>query len=267
MYDKTTEAWSATTASDAVGAALKDALALAKAEGEMVDAAWAIIENLVAENLKVLDGDFETKINATDGLQVTYNGNQLFKVNPSTGIIYFGEHFWYDPTDGKIHTPSDKTVINTDGSIEAVGGSFSGKITVNNVPFQPLAAGTFSYNTSLVVLSTKNISSVTRTAEGNYHVELANPPKVKANLAADGYSYIDVFVVANSANTFSSGFNHPLFCNPNWLRNYVDGRLPLSGGYATLEYVDLYFIDNNNDQLLDPHATQFYLFSTETLYE
>lgn len=267
IYDQVSGSWSLSTASDLVGAALKDALALAKAEGNMVDAAWAIIENLVAESLKVLDGDFETRINDTDGMIILYNGNQLFKVNPTNGIIYFGQHFWYDPSDGKIHTPNDKTVINTDGTIEAVGGSFSGKITVNNVPFQPLAAGTFSYNTSLVVLSTKNISSVTRTAEGNYHVELANPPKVKANLAADGYSYIDIFVVANTASTFSTGFNHAMHCNPNWLRNYVDGRLPLSGGYATLEYVDLYFIDNDNDQLLDPHATQFYLFSTETLYE
>lgn len=61
-----------------------------------------------------------------------YDGKMLWKVDPLTGKIYFGEHFWYDPSDGAIHTPNDKTVIKADGTIEAVDGSFSGDVHANS---------------------------------------------------------------------------------------------------------------------------------------
>jgi len=60
----------------------------------------------------------------------------LFKVDIANGKVYFGEHFWYDPTDGSIHTPNDKTVIKADGTIEAVGGSFSGDVLANSGVFK-----------------------------------------------------------------------------------------------------------------------------------
>ena len=59
-------------------------------------------------------------------------------------------------------------------------------------------------------------------------------------------------------------FTNPEIMSINWLRNYVDGRLTVSGGYATVTYATLYFIDNNSDQLIDPNAAQFFLFATET---
>jgi hypothetical protein len=66
---------------------------------------------------------------------VMYNSDVLFKVDPSTGKIYFGTHFWYDPSDGKIHTPNDKTIINADGTIEAVDGVFSGEVQATSGSF------------------------------------------------------------------------------------------------------------------------------------
>jgi hypothetical protein len=65
-----------------------------------------------------------------------YNGRPLFVVDPTSGIIYFGEHFWYDPSDGAIHTPNNKTVIRADGTIEAVNGRFSGDVIANSGVFK-----------------------------------------------------------------------------------------------------------------------------------
>lgn len=67
---------------------------------------------------------------------VLYDGRPIFVVEPDTGKIYFGEHFWYDPSDGAIHTPNDKTVINADGTIEAESGTFSGYIEASSGLFK-----------------------------------------------------------------------------------------------------------------------------------
>jgi hypothetical protein len=58
-----------------------------------------------------------------------YNGNnQLFKVDVNTGIIYFGQYFWYDPSDGALHTPNDTTVITATGKIYSTDGEFIGTL-------------------------------------------------------------------------------------------------------------------------------------------
>lgn len=209
---------------------------------------------------------------------VKFNGQEIFKIEPSTGKVFIGSAFWYDPADGCIKSTGDKTIIRSDGSLAVINGSFSGSIdatdgifrgslSINDVPFQPLASGSFGYNgSSLTKLSSKNVSNITRISTGAYRVTLSNPPLVKTTLAADGYRYIDIFALANSARTWDNGFNAPLLCLPNWLRNYVNGRLTVTGEYAILSYVDLYFI-NGSEQLRDPWTTQFFLFATETLYE
>jgi len=67
---------------------------------------------------------------------VYFNDSKVFEADPSTGKIYFGEHFWYDPSDGAIHTPNDKTVIKADGTIEAVDGRFTGDVFANSGYFK-----------------------------------------------------------------------------------------------------------------------------------
>jgi hypothetical protein len=110
----------------------------------------AFIKNLVAQNMKAGPGTglassgfrFRAQTDSVgDGSDVAVfdifkDDKQLFKVDVATGKIYFGEHFWYDPSDGVIHTLNDKTVIKADGTIEAVDGSFTGNIIANSGLFK-----------------------------------------------------------------------------------------------------------------------------------
>ena len=50
---------------------------------------------------------------------VMYNDKVVFKAEPANGKVYFGTNFWYDPADGAIHTPNDKIVIDSSGSLKA----------------------------------------------------------------------------------------------------------------------------------------------------
>lgn len=122
------EKWAPTEESDALAMTYKDALQLAEDSEKTIYAAEIYADLIVTKRLRVESGDFLTKINETDGVDVTYGANKLFKVEPMTGKVYFGEHFWYDPADGAIHTPNDKTVINADGIIDADSGLFKGTI-------------------------------------------------------------------------------------------------------------------------------------------
>jgi hypothetical protein len=67
---------------------------------------------------------------------VYYNGERVFEANPQNGRVYFGNSFWYDPADGAIHTPNNKTVIKADGTIEAVDGVFSGAVNAEQGVFK-----------------------------------------------------------------------------------------------------------------------------------
>ena len=110
----------------------------------------AFIQNLVAENLQagagtgLLGSGFRFRAKSDrdgDGTNVPvfdimFHDQVLFKVDIATGKIYFGEHFWYDPADGAIHTPNNKTVINADGTIEAIDGLFKGHIEADSGIFK-----------------------------------------------------------------------------------------------------------------------------------
>lgn len=128
--------WVATEESDALAMTYKDALQLAEDSGKTIYTSEIYADLIVTKKLRVQSGDFLAKINETDGVDVTYDGNKLFKVEPLTGKIYFGEHFWYNPDDGAIHTPNDKTVIKADGTIEAVDGRFTGDVFANSGYFK-----------------------------------------------------------------------------------------------------------------------------------
>jgi len=73
---------------------------------------------------------------------VMYNSDELFKVDIATGKIYFGEHFWYDPSadggEGAIISTDEQMIIHANGRVEAtnitahnlkaIGGVFTGEI-------------------------------------------------------------------------------------------------------------------------------------------
>ena len=102
----------------------------------------AFIKNLKAQNLSAGVGDgtagsgFRFRAMQDQYMaggnnpvfDVMYNDKVVFKAEPANGKVYFGTNFWYDPADGAIHTPNNKTVIKADGTIEAVDGRFSGDV-------------------------------------------------------------------------------------------------------------------------------------------
>lgn len=139
-----------------------------------------------------------------------------------------------------------------------------GYLWANNTPFKPCACGNIGYkNGTLALYNGKNIASINRDQKGVYTVYFTTPFKLKTH-EWGGNKYIDLCIVGNAHDTFNSGFTNPEIMSINWLRNYVDGRLTVSGEYATVTYATLYFIDNNSDQLIDPYTSQFFLFATET---
>lgn len=155
------------------------------------------------------------------------------------------------------------------GHIEATSGylqtvTIDGFYISNNTPFQPIAMINIGYKDGAIFLSNnKNISTVTRSEQGVYTIYFQNSVKLKTH-NYEGNKYIDVFVVGNAADTFDAGFKNPLSMNPNWLRQYVNGRLTVEGDYAVVNYVVLYFIDNNTDSLIDPRSAQCFIFGTES---
>ena len=139
-----------------------------------------------------------------------------------------------------------------------------GYLWANNTPFKPCACGNIGYkNGTLSLYNGKNIASINRDQKGVYTVYFTTPFKLKTH-EWQSNKYIDLYIVGNAHDTFDAGFTNPEIMSINWLRNYVDGRLTVSGEYATVTYATLYFIDNNSDQLIDPNAAQFFLFATET---
>lgn len=139
-----------------------------------------------------------------------------------------------------------------------------GYLWANNTPFKPCACGNIGYkNGTLSLCNEKNIASINRDQKGVYTVYFTTPFKLKTH-EWQSNKYIDLYIIGNAHDTFDSGFTNPEIMSINWVRNYVDGRLTVSGEYATVTYATLYFIDNNSDQLIDPNAAQFFLFATET---
>ena len=162
-------------------------------------------------------------------------------------------------------------VIKTYG-MKAYNGDFRGNIEMsggflkaNNTPFKPMAMINLGYNNDTILLTnSKNVSSITRQEKGVYTIYFTNPVKLATHVYA-GNKYIDVFAIGNAADNFDAGFVNPIFMTPNWLRQYVDGRLVVdAAGNASVNYVVLYFIDNNYDQLQDPRSAQCFIFGTET---
>ena len=91
----------------------------------------AFIENLFVRNLNVENTVFKTVIGIdTSGnitFKVTYNGNTVFQIDPTTGNVFIGKPnsymsapeygFMFKPADNTILAPNAKFQLNTDGSV------------------------------------------------------------------------------------------------------------------------------------------------------
>lgn len=116
---------------------------------------------------------------------VKYNGNTVFQIDPSTGNVFFGKPnsglsapesgFMYDATNKRIVSKDNKVVINEDGSIYALDGSFSGTVNATNGSFAGTlngATGSFNGNFSTPSLDCRPSSGGTSysgtLSAGNY---------------------------------------------------------------------------------------------------
>jgi len=113
----------------------------------------AIIENLTAINLNVgtYGTGFSFRALTDDGngnkvFDVTYNGTVLFKVNIDNGKIYFGQGFWYDPSDGAIRSTNDNVVIGAGGDITINNGLYKSNLqcpSFRSLPKDPPSQPTY----------------------------------------------------------------------------------------------------------------------------
>ena len=95
----------------------------------------------VGANTRTTTSGFSFKAHKDGGpnnapvFDIYYNDNCLFKVDVTTGRIYFGTNFWYSPTDGAIHSTSDKVVIGSDGTLQTTDAVVNGAITASQFRF------------------------------------------------------------------------------------------------------------------------------------
>ena len=156
----------------------------------------AFIKFLKTRNLTVesSNGNFKFYVKTTNDygenlvnpiVEVWYNGTIIFKINPENGNIFFGtpnsnstapaSGFMYDATNKRIVSKNNKVVINEDGSIYALDGSFSGTINATNGSFAGTlngATGSFNGNFSTPSLDCRPSSGGTSysgtLSAGNY---------------------------------------------------------------------------------------------------
>lgn len=105
----------------------------------------AVIRNLIAQNLKVGNPAIGFSMEATtDGstgyptFNLRYNGNSLFRVDPYSGRVFFGEGFWYNPSDKAIHSVNDNIVIGADGKLKTIDAEVSGKVKASTFDFSDI---------------------------------------------------------------------------------------------------------------------------------
>lgn len=222
-------------------------------EGGKIRAALIEVEDLLAKNVKLKNGG-SLRSNNFDG---TVNENGQITADGTSG--------WAIDNAGKVIFNNARIR----GEINATTGTLNNVIvngfyTSNNTPFQPMAMINIGYNNgTLQLTNNKNIESVTRNETGVFTLSLKKGVWLKTH-SYKGYNYIDVFAIGNAADEFNAGFKNMLLMTPNWLRNYVNGRLTQNNGYAYVDYVILYFTDNNTDQLIDPRLAQCFIFGTES---
>ena len=150
----------------------------------IIKADVSFVDDMYAKNLNVDNGNFKFEI--TSGIiKVSYNGNTVFQIDPSSGNVFFGQPnsglnaplsgFMYDAANHRIVSKDNKVVIKENGSIYALDGSFSGTINATNGSFAGTlngATGSFNGNFSTPSLDCRPSSGGTSysgtLSAGNY---------------------------------------------------------------------------------------------------
>ena len=114
----------------------------------IIKADVSFVDDMYAKNLNVDNGNFKFEI--TSGIiKVSYNGNTVFQIDPSTGNVFLGKPnsslnaplsgFMYDCQSGELITKGRRVVINETGAMEA---------SFKNVVSYMTISGTYNMNTS-----------------------------------------------------------------------------------------------------------------------
>ena len=115
---------------------------------------------------------------------VKYNGNTVFQIDPSSGNVFFGKPnsslnaplsgFMYKASDGSIVSKDNKVLINSDGSINAISGSFRGRIDATSGSFSgSLNSASGSFTGSFVTPSLESRPKTSPTVSAS--VVLSSP--------------------------------------------------------------------------------------------
>lgn len=233
-----------------------DAMVTAAAQGQTIidggylRTALIDVENILTKNIMVKDKGVLRSAN--------YNGT----IDENGNITAYGSEGWAIDHAGRARF---NDIVVTNGTFSGNIEMTNGFLQANSTPFKPMAMINIGYNNNAIQLTnSKNVATISRAEKGVYTINFKKTVKLSTHIYANN-RYIDVFAIGNAADTFDNGFKNPILCNPNWLRQYVDGRLTMdSNGFAYVNYVVLYFMDNNNDSLQDPRSAQIFIFGTET---
>ena len=201
----------------------------------IIKADVSFVDDMYAKNLNVENGSFKFEI--TSGIiKVSYNGNTVFQIDPSSGNVFFGQPnsglnaslsgFMYDATNKRIVSKNNKVVINEDGSIYALDGSFSGTINATNGSFAGTlngATGSFNGNFSTPSLDCRPSSGGT---------------SYSGTLSAGNYE--SQFKVMESLRLSIGGMDELVSCT---VSNYPDIKYVsyyVNNGFATSYIYDFY---------------------------
>ena len=153
----------------------------------IIKAEKSFVDDMYAKNLNVENGNFRFEI--TSGIiKVSYNGNTVFQIDPSSGNVFFGKPnsilnaplsgFMYKASDGSIVSKDNKVVINSNGEIIATNGSFSGNINATSGSFRGRIDATYG-----------NFSGSLNSASGSFTGSFVTPslesrPKTSPTVSA-----------------------------------------------------------------------------------
>lgn len=155
--------------------------------------------------------------------------------------------------NGKINLLADGTIIGSQMDatqfISERGLVFK---YADYLLFLSLGFLNFSYNGTITLSNSFNIKSVVREGVGVYKVYFKNIINLKY-FTEGGKKYINVITVGHATSNWSNGFSDPIFHICNWMRNSIDGLLECddNSGTAAVAWIRIYFVDNNQDKLID----------------
>lgn len=168
VYKLSGSSWVETTAIKDLIAVQDDATKIIEEQGVYVYAKVIFAQSILAVDMAVTGSfTFESKasdgyvvkltISPEEGLVMKRGSDTVLAASFVTGKIFLGQPnsafssplhgFMYDPADGKLKSKDNKTVIDENGIISAVDGSFSGVVNATSGSFSGMVnatSGSFS---------------------------------------------------------------------------------------------------------------------------